>query len=183
MPHEPDTPAHPTTQLITVDVPAFLCHWRACGRWRGRALSAGFTLAELGYCLRRARSAEHLGARWAAKEAASRLTGEPWWRFELQRSQEGKPSLSGPGGPWLVSLTHDQVLASAWVAQVHPARSRLRASRRCRGGSSRRPQGCWSCRQRPCSSQRGRPGRSARRTGAPRRYGRPRPCYDREAHR
>lgn len=174
---------HVRTQLITVEVTRFHARWLARGRWRGRPLQAGFRVSELAYCAPKARASEHLSARWAAKEAASQLSGAPWWRYELRRSPEGRPTLLGPGGPWLVSLTHDRELASAWVAQVTSSRSGLRASRRCRGGSLRRPQGCWSCRQRPCSSQRGRPDRSARRTEAPRRYGRPRPCCAREAHR
>jgi len=178
------------TLLISVNVEHFQRAWRARRAWRGRALSAGFSLYELSYGLKRARTFEHLGARWAAKEAASQLSGEPWWRFEIQRSASGKPQLMGPRGPWLVSLTHDGSIASAWVMRLEAprrarrrAREALRACRRCRGGSSPRPQGCWSSPQRPYSSRRGRPGRAAQRTGAPRRCGRPRPCYGREAHR
>ena len=161
-------------------------------RWRGRALSAGFRCSELAYALKRARASEHLSARWAAKEAASRLSGEPWWRYEVRREPSGAPSLHGPGGPWLLSLTHDASVAAAWVVrvseeQVPPLRARLRACfrayRRCSRGSWRRPQGCWSCRQRPCSSLRGRLGRVAQRTGAPQQCAQPRPCYGRGARR
>ena len=182
-------PTHSVTlsvKLITVALPHFEEAWRAGRFWRGRPLQSGFRLQELAYCLTRPKAIEHLGARWAAKEAASRLSGEPWWRFKLLRSPDGAPKLIGPGGPWLVSLSHDRAVASAWVQRRSPTpkrSARLRASQRCRGGSSRRPQGCWSCRQRPCSSLRGRPGRSARRTGGPPRYGRPRPCCGRGARR
>lgn len=97
-----------------------------------RFLERCFTQAEQDYCLGRKRQAEHLAARFAAKEAVLKALGKgvadgiTWTDVEVVRSAEGAPSVvlhgraleiaRGMGiASVLLSLTHtdDHALASA----------------------------------------------------------------------
>jgi len=113
---------------VAAHVPTFAASYARAEPWGGRPLPAGFTDAERARCEARAGGAEALAARWAAKEAAARLSGRPWWTFEVVSDPSGAPRLvargeglgeglgEGPGGRLLVSLTHEGELAGAWVA-------------------------------------------------------------------
>jgi holo-[acyl-carrier protein] synthase len=97
-----------------------------------RFLRRVFTPAERARCLGRARPAEELAARFAAKEAAFKALGPVWregvtWKdFEVVSDARGRPHLRlhGEARRWAeergirvagVSLTHDDGLAVAEV--------------------------------------------------------------------
>jgi holo-[acyl-carrier protein] synthase len=95
---------------------------RLAARWGEQFLKRIFTKRELDYSLCRKRSAEHLAARFAAKEALIKAAGlGPRWReIEVVNAPSGKPYFSIlPAGlemkKILLSLTHDGRIAAAVV--------------------------------------------------------------------
>lgn len=108
---------------IGVDVVALARIRAAVERFGDRFLRRIFTPEELAYSLGDGRKWEHLAARFAAKEAASKclgtgMIGVGWKDFEVQRLPSGKPLLHLTGRAaaaaaalslhqWTVSLAHD----------------------------------------------------------------------------
>ena len=105
---------------------------RAMERWQDRFLERVFTAGELAYARRRRDPAEHLAARFAAKEAllkalTSGLTGAMRWHdIEVARDPAGTPRLVVTGAtrealdrhgllPCSVSLSHTKSHAVAVV--------------------------------------------------------------------
>lgn len=97
-----------------------------------------FTAGERAYCLGRKRQAEHLAARFAAKEAVLKALGTGlangllWTDIEVTRDAEGAPGIrlhgraveiaAGRGiRSWLVSLSHTETNAIASVIGVGDA--------------------------------------------------------------
>ena len=95
-----------------------------------RFLARVFTRAEAAYCLSMARPAQHLAARFAAKEAVMKALrtgwakGVGWTQIEIRRGKDGAPALRLAGAAakrakalrirkWLVSLTHAEGIAAA----------------------------------------------------------------------
>ncbi|MCR4403814.1 MAG: holo-ACP synthase [Candidatus Acetothermia bacterium] len=69
---------------------------RLVDRWGERFLKRVFTEEELRSSLGRRRSAEHLAARFAAKEALIKAAGLPsgWRRIEISNRRSGEPYFS-----------------------------------------------------------------------------------------
>jgi len=105
---------------------------RLMDRWQDRFLQRVFTEAEIAYALRRHDPAQHLAARFAAKEAALKALGTGlsmgvrWREMEVRRGRGEPPKLTLSGRTAAlgeargirrlhVSLSHDAGLA---VAQV-----------------------------------------------------------------
>lgn len=105
---------------------------RAARRHGARFLERIFTEGELAFCLGRKRSAQHLAARFAAKEAAAKALGTGVARgvrlreIEVTRSHTGQPQLRFSGeaaraaaelgvAATHVSLTHSREHAAAVV--------------------------------------------------------------------
>jgi holo-[acyl-carrier protein] synthase len=101
-------------------------------RWQDRFLQRVFTEGELAYARRRRDPAEHLAARFAAKEAALKALGTGlsmgvrWRELEVQRGRGEPPRLALSGRTaalgaargvrtFHVSLTHDGDYAMAQV--------------------------------------------------------------------
>jgi holo-[acyl-carrier protein] synthase len=100
-----------------------------------RALDEVFTSGELDYCRRRARSHEHMAARFAAKEAVLKAFGTGigkrmrWTDVEIAKERSGRPvvRLHGEVAAWAerrglasvdVSLSHSAGLAVAQAVSV-----------------------------------------------------------------
>lgn len=72
---------------------------RSVERFGARFLNRVYTAQEQAYCLRKRNSAESLGARFAAKEAAAKALGTgisrgvTWREIEVVREPAGRPSL------------------------------------------------------------------------------------------
>jgi len=92
-----------------------------------------FTPAERAYCERRADSAPHYAARFAAKEATAKAIGRPlrWHDVEVVVDPTGRPHLNlrataaelsraGRGGRLLLSLSHSRDYAVASVGLLLP---------------------------------------------------------------
>lgn len=108
---------------IGVDIVAMARIQQAVERFGERFLKRLFTEGELAYALADAHKWEHLAARFAAKEAASKalgtgMVGVGWKDFEVERLTSGKPQLRLSGraarlaaevglSQWSVSLAHD----------------------------------------------------------------------------
>jgi holo-[acyl-carrier protein] synthase len=105
---------------------------RLMERWQDRFLRRVFTDGELDYALRRHDPAEHLAARFAAKEATLKALGTGlsmgvrWREMEVRRARGQRPTLALSGRTAAlgaargirrlhVSLTHDAGLALAQV--------------------------------------------------------------------
>jgi holo-[acyl-carrier protein] synthase len=105
---------------------------QAMVRWQDRFLQRVFTDGELAYARRRRDPAEHLAARFAAKEAALKALGTGlsmgvrWRELEVQRARGEPPRLALSGRTAAlgaargirtlhVSLTHDGEYAMAQV--------------------------------------------------------------------
>jgi holo-[acyl-carrier protein] synthase len=105
---------------------------RAMERWQARFLERVFTAEELAYSLGRRDPAEHLAARFAAKEATLKALGTGltmgvrWREMEVRRARGGPPTLSLSGRTAAIgtargvralhlSLTHDGDYALAQV--------------------------------------------------------------------
>jgi holo-[acyl-carrier protein] synthase len=105
---------------------------RAMARWRERFLQRVFTAEELDYALGRRDPAEHLAARFAAKEATLKALGTGltmgvrWREMEVRRARGGPPTLWLSGRTAAIgaargvralhlSLTHDGDYALAQV--------------------------------------------------------------------
>lgn len=110
---------------------------RVLKEWGERFEARIFTEGEREYCRRRAPSAVHLAARFAAKEAVMKALGTGWsrgvrWRdIEIVRAPGGPPSIRLHGasaeiargrgiGRLHVSLTHDAGIALAFVVAEGP---------------------------------------------------------------
>jgi holo-[acyl-carrier protein] synthase len=117
---------------IGIDIVEIARVRRLMERWQDRFLKRVFTEEELGYALRRHDPAEHLAARFAAKEATLKALGTGlsmgvrWREMEVRRARGQRPTLVVSGQTarlgeargirrFHVSLTHDAGLA---VAQV-----------------------------------------------------------------
>jgi holo-[acyl-carrier protein] synthase len=108
---------------IGVDIVAMSRIQQAVDRFGDRFLRRIFTADELAYALADAHKWEHLAARFAAKEAASKalgtgMVGVGWKDFAVERLRSGKPTLQLTGRAaqvaqtlgltqWAVSLAHD----------------------------------------------------------------------------
>jgi holo-[acyl-carrier protein] synthase len=108
---------------IGVDIVAMTRIQQAVDRFGERFLKRIYTEDELEYALSDAHKWEHLAARFAAKEAASKalgtgMVGVGWKDFAVERLRSGKPllRLSGRAAQvaqeqglrqWSVSLAHD----------------------------------------------------------------------------
>ncbi len=105
---------------------------RAMERWQDRFLARVFTAEELAYARRRRDPAEHLAARFAAKEATLKALGTGltlgvrWREMEVRRGRGERPRLSVTGRTaelsaergvraLHVSLAHDGEYAMAQV--------------------------------------------------------------------
>lgn len=105
---------------------------RAMARWHDRFLQRVFTEEELAYALRRRDPAEHLAARFAAKEATLKALGTGltmgvrWREMEVRRARGERPTLQLSGRTGALgasrgvralhlSLTHDGEYALAQV--------------------------------------------------------------------
>jgi len=105
---------------------------RAMERWQDRFLQRVFTPDELAYALGRRDPAEHLAARFAAKEATLKALGTGltmgvrWREMEVRRARGARPTLALSGRTralgeargvraFHVSLTHDGDYAFAQV--------------------------------------------------------------------
>ncbi|HEV8308783.1 MAG TPA: holo-ACP synthase [Methylomirabilota bacterium] len=110
---------------------------RAIARWQDRFLERVFTPDELAYARRRRDPAEHLAARFAAKEATLKALGTGlsmgvrWREMEVRRSRGARPTLALSGQTEAlgmargvrvlhVSLTHDGEYAMAHVVAEGP---------------------------------------------------------------
>ena len=117
---------------IGIDVVEIARIRRLMERWEDRFLQRVFTEAEIAYALRRHDPAQHLAARFAAKEATLKALGTGlsmgvrWREMEVRRGRGQPPRLSLSGRTaelgeargvrrLHVSLSHDAGLA---VAQV-----------------------------------------------------------------
>lgn len=106
-----------------------------CADHPERFVERCFTPAEQAYCLGRKREAEHLAARFAAKEAVLKALGTGlssglfWTDIEVHRDTDGRPSIQLHNKAaqaatalgirsWLVSLSHTQTNAIASVIGV-----------------------------------------------------------------
>ena len=105
---------------------------QAVHRWGDRFLAKHFTSDEIAYCRSKARPAESLAARFAAKEAfakAFRGTPRPGWHDVEIVMEGGRPMfrLRGPAVQWEAHLslshTHDHAVAVAMV-RMRPAGAR-----------------------------------------------------------
>lgn len=108
---------------VGVDIVAMTRIEQAVERFGERFLKRIYTPGELAYALADAHKWEHLAARFAAKEAASKalgtgMAGVGWKDFEVERLPSGKPTLRLNGRAaqiaeeqgltqWSVSLAHD----------------------------------------------------------------------------
>lgn len=108
---------------IGVDIVAMTRIQQAVDRFGERFLKRIYTAEELEYALSDAHKWEHLAARFAAKEAASKalgtgMVGVGWKDFAVERLRSGKPLLRLSGraaqvaqeqglSQWSVSLAHD----------------------------------------------------------------------------
>lgn len=108
---------------IGVDLVAMVRIEQAVERFGERFLKRIYTPRELEYALADVHKWEHLAARFAAKEAASKalgtgMVGVGWKDFEVERLRTGKPTLHLSGRAaqlaedagltqWSVSLAHD----------------------------------------------------------------------------
>lgn len=99
-------------------------------RWP-RLVERCFSAQERAYAARHRRPAQHLAARFAAKQALRALMGPlPWASLCVQRDERGAPSFVLHGraaarcaaSPIVLSLSHDADLALAWVG-VGPERA------------------------------------------------------------
>jgi holo-[acyl-carrier protein] synthase len=112
----------------------------AMERWQNRFLERVFTADEIRYAFRRRNPAEHLAARFAAKEATLKALGTGltmgvrWREMEVQRPGGGRPMLSLSGRTAAlgaargvrrlhVSLSHDGEYAMAQVVAEGDAES------------------------------------------------------------
>ena len=103
-----------------VSVERIAALWKKHGE---RFLSRCFTLGEQEYCLKRRFPAEHLAARFAAKEAVAKALPvgfKPGWKdVEVVKGKRG-PEIKISGAPndlgkvW-VSLSHEREMAVAMV--------------------------------------------------------------------
>jgi holo-[acyl-carrier protein] synthase len=117
---------------IGIDVVEIARIRRLMDRWQDRFLHRVFTEAEVAYALRRPDPAQHLAARFAAKEATLKALGTGlsmgvrWREMEVRRGRGQPPQLTLSGRTaelgeargirrLHVSLSHDAGLA---VAQV-----------------------------------------------------------------
>lgn len=117
---------------VGVDLVAIGRIRRMLARWQERFLRRVFTPHELGYALGRRDPAEHLAARFAAKEATLKALGTGlsmgvrWREMEVRRARGARPTLALSGRvraladargvrAWHVSLTHDGDYALAQV--------------------------------------------------------------------
>ncbi len=125
----PVAPAGASIGLDLVSVPRFADRLASGGE---RLLARLFTAAERAACADRPRPAEHLAARFAAKEAAMKALGTGWSEgvaftdFEVVSTPGRPPTLALQGRAseiagriglrtWRVSLTHTADVAGAVV--------------------------------------------------------------------
>ena len=98
----------------------------AIERWGERFLKRVFTPAEMEYCGGHAAGGIHYAARFAAKEAVRKATGEDlkWTDVEITNEERGKPVIRLSGGnpaeetenpKILLSISHTDEYAVAYV--------------------------------------------------------------------
>ena len=125
----------PWSYSIGVDIAEVVRIRSAMRRWGDRFLEKHFTLREIEYCRSKARPAESLAARFAAKEAFAKAYPGPetlgWHDVEVV-VEDRKPvfHLQGPAAAYeaKLSISHTHAHAVA-VAMVRPRSTRRRPSR------------------------------------------------------
>ena len=118
------------TGVDLVEVPRFSAVMKRKGK---RLLEHLFTPAEVAYARRRKLSAQHLAARFAAKEAVVKALGAPkglgleWHDLEVTRSPDGQPQVlfHRSMSRWRrmkvhLSLTHTEQYAVATALVIAP---------------------------------------------------------------
>lgn len=118
------------TGVDLVEVPRFK---QSVKRWGSRFLSRIFTPGELAYAKSKKFSAQHLAARFAAKEAVVKAIGAPkglgleWKDCEISHAPSGQPKVTfrGTMKRWSkfrvhLSLTHTDQHAVATAFVVKP---------------------------------------------------------------
>lgn len=118
------------TGVDLVEVPRFE---RAVRKWGKRLTARVFTPAEIAYAARHKARAQHLAARFAAKEAVVKALGAPkglgleWKDMEITRSAAGRPGVRfhGTMKRWskcrvYLSLTHTAKYAVASAVVCRP---------------------------------------------------------------
>ncbi|MGI8914658.1 MAG: holo-ACP synthase [Chloroflexota bacterium] len=113
---------------IGVDIVAMTRIEQAVERFGERFLKRIYTPEELEYALGDAHKWEHLAARFAAKEAASKalgtgMVGVGWKDFAVERLRSGKPMLRLTGRA--VQLAQDQGLTQWSVSLAHDADAKV----------------------------------------------------------
>jgi len=116
---------------------------RAANRWGDRFLKRVYTQRELEYCRERPLPAEHLAARFAAKEATMKALGTGWTphvafkAIEIVREGRRRPQIELnrdmrrmlPANLTLhVSLSHTRLLATAFVVAALESEPSLNSS-------------------------------------------------------
>lgn len=113
---------------VGVDVVAMTRIEQAVERFGERFLKRIYTPGELAYALSDAHKWEHLAARFAAKEAASKalgtgMVGVGWKDFEVERLHSGKPALRLTGRA--AQIAQDQGLTQWSVSLAHDAEAKV----------------------------------------------------------
>jgi holo-[acyl-carrier protein] synthase len=113
---------------VGVDVVAMTRIEHAVERFGERFLKRIYTPGELAYALADAHKWEHLAARFAAKEAASKalgtgMAGVGWKDFEVERLPSGKPTLRLSGRA--AQIAEDQGLTQWSVSLAHDAEAKV----------------------------------------------------------
>jgi holo-[acyl-carrier protein] synthase len=113
---------------VGVDVVAMTRIEQAVERFGERFLKRIYTPGELAYALADAHKWEHLAARFAAKEAASKalgtgMAGVGWKDFEVERLPSGKPTLRLSGRA--AQIAEDQGLTQWSVSLAHDAEAKV----------------------------------------------------------
>ena len=113
---------------IGVDIVAIARIQQAVERFGERFLKRIYTPGELEYALAGVHKWEHLAARFAAKEAASKalgtgMVGVGWKDFEVERLPSGKPMLRLGGRA--AQLAHDAHLTQWSVSLAHDADAKV----------------------------------------------------------
>jgi holo-[acyl-carrier protein] synthase len=122
----PPAPEDPWGYALGVDIEEVVRVRSAVRRWGDRFLRKHFTPDEVAYCLAKARPAESLAARFAAKEAFAKAypgPGSPGWHDVEVVVENRKPAyrLRGAAAAFeaKLSLSHTHTHAVA-VAMIRP---------------------------------------------------------------
>jgi holo-[acyl-carrier protein] synthase len=129
-----------------IDIVSIARIQRILDEHRQRFLERCFTAAESSYCTERRNTAQHLAARFAAKEAVLKALGTgltggiAWTDIEVVRLADGRPTLALRGeaarsaailkaDEWWLSMSHTDDHAVASAIAVSPALGAERLAR------------------------------------------------------